>query len=651
MKLYPVLILFLLHFTAGIAVPARAQNISGIVNSYHHVTGINTTTNTLTLDTAAGLTSGVKVLVIQMKGAAIDNTNTATFGNVSSIGNAGNYEFNYVCGVNGKEVMLVYALQRTYDVPGMVQLVTVPQYTAAVVTDTLKAAQWDPATGTGGIIALEARSLTLTRPIDASSKGFAGGAYVDHPIPPFDCNFSSNITSFAFANPASGFQTGGTKGEGITAWTAALGYGKGKLANGGGGANNHNSGGAGGSNYGTGGGGGQRSNEGGFNCHGANPGIGGLSLSAYGYTPANNRVFMGGGGGAGQGNNNVGMPGGNGGGIIFIKADTVQGNNEFILSNGGRPYRADLADPYAAGGDGGGGGGGGGVIVADVTIWDYSGGNAMLQANGAAGSYSSYTPSSGCFGPGGGGGGGVIWVKTAALIPQVQTNFTGGINGLISVTTSVVACRGLANGATAGSAGDLKFNYVPPVITGLVCAPLAVSDLLSFKGREVSEGVELTWKMSRIANIKNYIIERSVNQVNYSSIASVQNNNQYNFLLIDKSAPEEFVYYRLKIIYADGTVLYSAVIAMQVQHRGFKLVRLSPNPASKFLSLQILSEKSSSCEVKICSRIGEQLLSRNYFVRKGINNLNVELMQLSAGTYFVAILQDGRRAIKSFIKN
>jgi hypothetical protein len=572
MKLYTVLILFFLHFMAGIALPAHAQHISAIVNSYHHVSGINTTTNTLTVDTVTGLAPGVKVLVIQMKGATTDNSNTAAFGNINAIGNAGNYEFNYVCGVNGNDVMLVYALQRTYDVPGMVQLVTVPQYGAAVVTDTLKAAQWNAATGKGGIIAVEARHLTLTKPIDASGNGFVGGSYVDHPIPPFNCDFSTNITSFGFANPTSGYLTGGTKGEGITAWTAALGYGKGKLANGGGGANNHNSGGAGGANYGTGGGGGQRSNEGAFNCHGANPGIGGLSLLSYGYTLANNRVFMGGGGGAGQGNNNVGMPGGDGGGIVFIKADTLQGNNEFILANGARPYRADLADPYAAGGDGGGGGGGGGVIVADVTEWDYSGGNVFLQANGADGSYSSYTPSSGCFGPGGGGGGGVIWVKQAALIPQVQASVAGGANGLISVTTSVAACRGLANGATPGATGDVKFNYVPPAIAGLVCAPLAV---------------------------------------NRDSLNAV----------------------------------------MRVRYSGFQLIRLSPNPSSRFVSLQILSDKSWPCEVKICSAIGQQVISKNYLLRKGVNNLSVDVGQLPVGVYFIAVSRGERREVRSFIKN
>lgn len=651
MKLYPVVILFVLHLLPGTAMHADAQVISGVVNAYYRVNAINTTTNTLTLSSAAGLTPGVKVLVIQMKGAGIDNTNSSSFGNINTIGNAGNYEFNYVCGVNGNEIILVYGLQRTYDVPGMVQLVTVPRYTAAVVTDSLKAAPWDAASGTGGVLAIEAVSLTLNSPVDASGKGFAGGAYVDHPIPPFDCNFANNITAYAFPNPTSGAVVGGTKGEGITAGSAALGFGRGKLANGGGGANNHNSGGAGGSNFGSGGGGGQRSNEGTFNCHGTNPGIGGLSLSAYGYTLANNRVFMGGGGGAGQGNNNVGMPGGNGGGIIFIKADTLRATNQYILSNGGRPYRSDLADPYAAGGDGGGGGGGGGVIIADVNVWDNSTGNVVMQANGANGSYSSYAPSSGCFGPGGGGGGGVIWVKNASLPAHVQTAYSGGVNGLISTTTSVAACRGLANGAAPGAAGDLQFNYVPPVSTGLVCAPLAANDLLSFKGKETGAGVELAWKMRSITNIVSYTLERSADQVNFTAIAQVPKNSQYNFEVMDRDVQDEFVYYRLEIVYSDGRVLYSGLVAMQLQHGGFRLLKLSPNPSNRFIQLQLASETTAACEVKVASAMGQQLLRRHFFLRKGINDVTLDLQSLPAGIYFLSINQNGRHFIRSIVKN
>ncbi|MGB8193728.1 MAG: T9SS type A sorting domain-containing protein [Chitinophagaceae bacterium] len=648
MKLYPVVILFILNLLAGFVSALHGQNISGIVNTYHQVTAINTATNTFTLTSAAGLSPGVRVLVIQMKGAMIDNTNTASFGNITGLANAGNYEFNYVCGVNGNNVMLVYDLQRSYDTSGLVQLVSVPRYTAAVVTDTLKAAPWNAAQGTGGVIALQAGSISLTAPMDADGKGFKGGAYVDHPIPPYNCDWATNIIGYFMSNPASGFNVGGTKGEGISAVTAAMEFGKGKLANGGGGANNHNAGGAGGANYAAGGNGGMRSNEGTFNCHGQNPGLGGLGLSAYGYTAGNNRVYLGGGGGAGQGNNNVGMPGANGGGLIFIIADTLYGNNNLIRANGDRPYRADLANPYAAGGDGGGGGGGGGVVVLNVSTYI---GSVTVQAKGGDGSYSSYTPSSGCFGPGGGGGGGVIWMSGAVLNPLVSAAVTGGANGLISNTTSVTACHNLANGATAGGNGVTLTGYTLPVGGSLVCAPLALNDLLYLRAAEKSGDVELSWKMLRTTGISRYEIEQSVDRLQYRSVASIPNNSQYNFSFTDRHVQDEYLYYRLKLWYTDGRVLYSNEIQVHVKSRGgFQLLRLSPNPSANDLSLTINTTMQGNCDVQICSRTGQKIITRNYILRKGINKLVMNVQHLIAGTYFLVVRQGDKNVVRSFLK-
>ncbi|HEY0680122.1 MAG TPA: T9SS type A sorting domain-containing protein [Chitinophagaceae bacterium] len=656
MKFYPLNILSTLAILAGLCIPepGMAQNISGVVNTYHKVTAINTTTNTVTLTSAAGLTPGVKVLVIQMKGATIDNSNSASFGNITAIGDAGNYEFNYVCSVNGNEVILVYSLLRSYTVSGMVQLVTVPRYASATVVDTVKASAWDPVSGTGGVVAIEATSLTLNAPIDASGMGFKGGVYVDHPQPPYNCDFATNITAYGFANPASGFQTGGTKGEGIVIANASFGYGRGKYANGGGGSNNHNAGGAGGSNAGAGGSGGQRSNEGAFNCHGTNPGIGGLSLSSNGYSVANNRVFLGGGGGAGHGNNNVGMSGGDGGGIVFIKAETLYGNNQHILANGARPYRAALTaligDPYTAGGDGGGGGGGGGVIIYDVTTLQNF--DVLMFANGANGSNSSYTPSSGCFGPGGGGGGGVIWTRNAAFIPQEQVNNAGGTNGVVSVTTSVVACRGLANGATSGGAGSLAFNYVPPASTALVCAPLPLNGLLYFEGKEVSEGIELKWKMRSITGIKSYVIERSVDKVSFTALANVNSNGQYNYSYIDRDIPAPYLYYRLKAVYSDGSSSFSQIIMVgSINKSELLLLRISPNPASNNLGLVIKSDHQGEAELAVYSRTSQKLISTKSILRSGINKVSLNVQSLPEGLYFVLIEKDGKKIVQSFVKS
>ena len=645
MKLYAVPILLLLSSIVS------GQNISGVVNTYHRVTAINTTTNTLTLSSAAGLSPGVKILIIQMKGATIDVTNTAAFGNITTLSTAGNYEFNSVCGVAGNQILLMFQLASTYNVGGLVQVVSVPRYTDAVVTDTLKATPWDPVQGTGGIIAIEASSsITLLAPIDVQGMGFKGGAFVNHPEPPYGCDPLTTVSAFFLTSPVSGQQVGGAKGEGVSTVVATMINGKGKLANGGGGGNNHNTGGGGGGNFGTGGNGGRRTNEGITGCHGQHPGVGGLSMSAYGYgSGANNRVFLGGGGGSGEGNNNIATAGANGGGIIFIKTPSLIGNNQLIRANGERPYLAGHIDPYSSGGDGAGGGGGGGVVALDVT--NYSG-NVIAQAQGGNGSNSSVAPSPGCFGPGGGGGGGVVWVKDAALNPLVTAAYSGGANGLVDMSAGVVACRGSANFSTPGATGALRTSFVPVIATIFLCAPLPVQDLVYFTGKEVNSLVELNWKMRSVANVQRYEVERSVDNLRYTTVATVVNNNQFNLSTIDKDAIPGYTFYRLKIFYSNGTLLYSPTTTVRIQNQyDLQLMRLSPNPAINKLELVIKAELQGNCDIEIYNSTAQKISGGHYRMRQGVNEVMVPIDHLAAGMYFLHINQHGKRVVRSFVKS
>ena len=94
------------------------QSISGVINSYKKVTAVNAGTNSVTVNDISGLAPGARVMIIQMKGATIDETNSVTFGNINSINNAGNYEFNDICGIVGNDVSLKFQLTKSYTASG-----------------------------------------------------------------------------------------------------------------------------------------------------------------------------------------------------------------------------------------------------------------------------------------------------------------------------------------------------------------------------------------------------------------------------------------------------------------------------------------------------------------------------------------------------
>ena len=384
--------------------------------------------------------------MIQMKGAIIDSSNSASFGTITDYKSAGNYEFNYVKSRTGNAIELKNKILRTYEIPtGKVQLIRVPYFTNYVVTDTLTCLPWDGSKG-GVLVFNVQNNLTLNNPIDVSGKGFKGG--IDPVTNP--STFLCAETQY-FYPPNADLASG--KGEGIANISAAKSFGRGAHSSGGGGGNSHNSGGAGGGNGGFGGFGGYQFE--GSPCTGSaveNRGIGGRFLT---YTNPVNKIFLGGGGGAGHSNNfeNFQALGGKGSGIIIISSNTLISNGKKIIANGfaGLPCGNSGTGCH----EGMGGGGAGGTVL--LNIANYSDVVTSETKGGKGGDMEN----SGNLrvGTGGGGGGGVLWVTQPALPANLTATNNGGVNGV---------CTAYSNdpyGATAGQIGKSLFNLVIPIST------------------------------------------------------------------------------------------------------------------------------------------------------------------------------------------
>jgi gliding motility-associated-like protein len=434
MKKIIIGIFFLLVATS---VFAQNANINGIVNKYSPVTSF--TCDKVVVENGTLFSAGDRVLIIQMKGARVDTSNTANFGAILDYRSAGNYEFNTVKSVSGNTITLQFALKKSYETTGNVQLVYVPVYTDVTVGGKITGTPWDGKKG--GVIAMEVSgTLTLNADIDASGIGFRGGKVRVDPMPLQFC--APNVIFGAFSK-----NEGGQKGEGIAVWDSLKLTHKGAWANGGGGGNDANAGGGGGANGGNGGRGGklyyEPNNQ--PNCQGGH-GIGGKPLNS---SFSISKLFLGGGGGAGHDNDNVGSSGANGGGLIIIKATTINGNNFQIISKG--------LNALNAGNDGAGGGGGGGTIAISATSIN----NCKLISDGGNGGNNTWTTFNQCHGTGGGGGGGTILHN--ANLNLTTLSFIQGIAGRLAFTNPPAPCTNINFEAEAGISGkslnNLQLSY------------------------------------------------------------------------------------------------------------------------------------------------------------------------------------------------
>jgi uncharacterized repeat protein (TIGR01451 family) len=490
------------------AVLGAGGTLSGVQNTYYPGNGnVAKGATSIPLGAANGtgtIANGSLLLVIQMQDASINTANTVAYGNGSTgtgftaINNAGNYEFVTATGPiaagsvpikgAGPTTGLVFAYtsaaatgtkgESTY------QVVLVPQYLSA----TLGAVTASPWNGTsGGILALDiAGQLDLGGAlVHVDGQGFRGGAGMQLTGGVGGAtNADYRQTSPATYTGAAGGATGidGSKGEGVAGmpkWvesagtflqtTATIGYpngvGDGSMARGapgnagGGGTdgdaagNSQNAGGGGGGNGGMGGFGGDS-----WNSNFSDGGEGGSPFPA-----TIDRISMGGGGGAGSRNNsdldNQASSGAAGGGMIFIRADSLTGTAT-LTANGTNAY-------IGTSNDAGGGGGAGGTIVVLTANGGESG--LTLQANGGRGgdAWDSQPYSlADRHGPGGGGAGGVVFVSGAAA--SIST--LGGGNG-------TTLTPGVAYGATPGAAGTSSTNATLSQVTGIQSSALCSPDL------------------------------------------------------------------------------------------------------------------------------------------------------------------------------
>lgn len=403
------------------------------INSYTSVFSLDICTNSITVADLSTFNPGDTVVIMQMKGAAIDSSNTINFGNITNLNNAGLYEFNYIKSKNGNTIELQNTMLHRYNaISGKVQLIRVPYFSSLTVNSTLSCPAWDGTKG-GVLIINSANEVNLNAPIDVSSKGFYGGSVGGG----FSCG---NTDLWAVPSPA-----GGKKGEGIADYIPGFDAGGGRLATGGGGAYAANSGGGGGGNYGAGGLGGSHSNT----CANTTQSMQG----AAGNYSSGARVFAGGGGGGGQQDDGQAVAeGGRGGGIVIIKAITLNSNNQRIVANG-ESVTTLVRD------EGGAGGGAGGSVVLFVNGYA---GNLSLEAKGGDGSSNNNIiyPTR-CHGPGGGGGGGFIGSSLTVLPPFVTTAFNGGEAGKILNPAS--ACFNTTYNASDGENGGGLFNLSLPI--------------------------------------------------------------------------------------------------------------------------------------------------------------------------------------------
>ena len=151
-----------------------------------------------------------------------------------------------------------------------------------------------------------------------------------------------------------------------------------------------------------------------------------------------------------------------------------------------------------------------------------------------------------------------------------------------------VAWDDLGNGGgSGGMTGTVQTNGVVSSFspftfgtTNLSNSPLPVT-ILSFAALRQKEKVHLYWQTIDERNLFSYVVERSSDGIDFSSLTEIKSSNRpeiHHYDAIDYTPMPGNNYYRLKIVARDGTIQYSKIAVVRFTNT-FEL-SVYPNPAT-----------------------------------------------------------------------
>ncbi len=178
-------------------------------------------------------------------------------------------------------------------------------------------------------------------------------------------------------------------------------------------------------------------------------------------------------------------------------------------------------------------------------------------------------------------------------------------------------------------------------VTIVYTAPIPV-EFTTFAANVAGEKVELTWETATETNNKGFEVERSSDDVSFTSIGFVDGNGTsaeaHSYSFVDHHATSGTYYYRLKQVDFDGTYAYSNTVEVDFVPTEFSLGQNYPNPFNPTTKIKFALPVAAKVSVKVYNVVGQQVAELiNGQFELGLHEVSFNASQLSSGVYFYTI--------------
>jgi Secretion system C-terminal sorting domain len=184
--------------------------------------------------------------------------------------------------------------------------------------------------------------------------------------------------------------------------------------------------------------------------------------------------------------------------------------------------------------------------------------------------------------------------------------------------------------------GDIWSVSVSSQISELIPLPaIGVNLTAALNGSDVL----LKWKTQTEINTSYFEIERSIDGINFSSLANKtaagNSVTEVSYNHIDANMNVSVYYYRLKQVDIDNKFVYSNIAVVR-KAGSVKGVRTFPNPVTSQVNLEFSNAKGNYV-VSVYSQNGQQVIAEKATITNTVQYITIDRKSLSSGSYFVRV--------------
>jgi hypothetical protein len=179
-------------------------------------------------------------------------------------------------------------------------------------------------------------------------------------------------------------------------------------------------------------------------------------------------------------------------------------------------------------------------------------------------------------------------------------------------------------------------------------------ELSNFSAQLQNNQVVISWLSSNEVNLASYHVQRSIDGVNFSTVATVAPKGANDYQISDdiSSAANlpSTIYYRLETLDKDGSKSYSSIAAVTISNNAKLRLSLYPNPVSATLKAQVTILKASTATITVTDVQGKILVKQTNQLALGTSQVAIEIANLVSGNYLLRISSTDFNLQQPFVK-